>query len=146
MEWHLLRDFTSSGRWTPASLLRELQRHNRTPPENYWKNSKWWGYLTKIIFLLCHHQIRCINCSSMGCCNTQYILWAEILPLALVVGNKVTPSPIQRTELSITNEHVSQPLITRKWLLCIRKSASLSSFALFCSKWPSFPSSYYSSQ
>ncbi len=33
-------------------------------------------------------------------------------------------------------------LVTRKWLLCIRKSASLSSFALSCSKWPSFPSSY----
>ncbi len=36
-------------------------------------------------------------------------------------------------------------LVTRRWLLCIRKSASLSSFAIFCSKWPSFPSSYYSS-
>ncbi len=32
----------------------------------------------------------------------------------------------------------SLTLVTRKWLLCIRKSASLSSFALFCSKWPSF--------
>ncbi len=37
---------------------------------------------------------------------------------------------------------MSTPLVTIKWLLCIRKSASLSSFALFCSKWPSFPTSY----
>ena len=32
----------------------------------------------------------------------------------------------------------ARTLVTIKWLLCIRKSAALSSFALFCSKWPSF--------
>ncbi len=55
------------------------------------------------------------------------------------------PREVNFSKISSSLDYVTSvdlSLVTRKWLLCIRISASLSSFALFCSKWPSFPCSY----